>query len=582
MSVLNIISMLGGLSLFLFGIKVMSGELEKTAGGKLEKILQKMTDKPFKALLLGAATTAAVQSSSAVTVMLVGLVNSGIMSLGQTVGVIMGANIGTTVTAWILSLAGIRGDSLILNLLKPSSFSPIIAFIGILMIMISKKSRVKDAGIILMGFAVLMFGMQIMSESMAPLAETKEFRDVLPTLNNPFLGLAVGTVATVILQSSSATVGVLQALSVSGVLTYGTTAPIIAGQNVGACVTAVISSVGTSVNAKRTAAVHVYFNLIGAAIFLSGFCVADRFFDFSFFNQTASPAGIAFIHSSFNLFFAALLFPFSKGLERLAVNTIRSKNDAYKRPLVDDRLLDSPSLAVAEGREYTVKMARIAGDALLDAISLLENYDRKKAEKIEENEQALDDYEDKLGTFLVKISGRSLAEEDGKIVSTLLHSIGDFERIGDHAVNIMQTAKEICDKQIAFSDEAKAEMKTAAAAVAEIISLTLESFANSDVSSARKVEPLEEVIDDILAEIKDRHIARLTRGECSVVAGFVLSDLLADYERVSDHCSNVAVAVIQISRSVFDAHEYLNDYKTSGNEAFTSAFSDYKRKYALP
>lgn len=580
MTVFSFISLLGGLALFLFGMNTMSGGLEKTAGGKLEKILKKMTDRPIKALLLGIAITATVQSSSAVTVMLVGLVNSGIMQLSQSVGVIMGSNIGTTVTAWILSLAGIESDNFFVSLLKPSNFSPIIAFIGILLVTVSKKNRSKDIGNICLGFAILMFGMEMMSDSMAPLSEMDEFREIMVMFNNPVLGLLAGIILTAIVQSSSATVGILQALSITGALSYGIAIPIIMGQNIGTCVTALISSIGVSKNAKRVAAIHVYFNLIGTAILLTGFYTANMIFDFAFADDAIAPAGIAVIHSIFNIATTAILFPFSKQLEKLARKTV--KDTTGKSAFIDERLLNSPSLAVSQSRNYTVKMGQLAIKTLLDSIKIIEKYDRKTADRITENERILDEYEDKLGTFLVKIASHDLTDEDSNTVATLLHTIGDFERIGDHAVNIMKTAKEISKKQICFSDKAREELKIATDAIKEILEITGSAFADNNILLALEVEPLEQVIDSILADIKTRHISRLTGGSCTIELGFILSDLLTNYERVSDHCSNIAVCLIQISRSVFDAHEYLNEYKTSGSKEFTDRFESYKRKYILP
>lgn len=582
MSVFNLISLFGGLALFLFGMNTMSGNLEKTAGGKLEKILKVMTDKPLKALLLGTAITATIQSSSAVTVMLVGLVNSGIMQLNQAIGVIMGSNIGTTVTAWILSLAGIDSNNFLVNLLKPSSFAPIVAFIGILMTMTSKKNRTKDIGGICLGFAILMFGMEMMSTAMEPLAEMEGFRNLMVMFNNPILGVLLGIVLTAVIQSSSAAIGILQALSLTGAISYGMAIPIIMGQNIGTCITALLSSIGVSKNAKRVAAVHVYFNLIGTALLLSAFYISDMIFDFAFTGSSIEPAGVAIIHSIFNVATTVILFPFSKLLEKLARKTVKDKKATGKSSFIDDRLLNVPALAVSEGKDYTVQMGQIAIEALLDSISLVEKFDTKIVDKIIESEQKLDDYEDKLGTFLVKVSSHDLTDADSNMVSTLLHVIGDFERIGDHAVNIAKAAQEISDKQINFSENATAELKVATNAIKEILELTEKAFAENDFALAKQVEPLEQVIDDLLAEIKSRHIARLTGGKCTIELGFVLSDLLTNYERVSDHCSNIAVCQIQISKSVFDTHEYLNNYKTSGSETFTHSFDEYKNKYILP
>ncbi len=582
MTIFNFISLFGGLALFLFGMNTMSGSLEKTAGGKLEKILRVMTDKPIKALLLGAAITATIQSSSAVTVMLVGLVNSGIMQLGQAIGVIMGSNIGTTITAWILSLSGIDSNNFFVQLLKPAALSAIIAFIGILLTMVSKKNRTKDIGGICLGFAVLMFGMNMMSDAMDPLSEMEEFRNLMITFQNPIFALLLGIVLTAIIQSSSASVGILQALSLTGAISYGVAIPIIMGQNIGTCITAVLSSIGVSKNAKRVSAVHVYFNVIGTAILLTGFYVSNFIFKFAFVDSAIDPAGIAIIHTIFNIATTVILFPFSKLLEKLARKTVKDKKATGKSAFIDDRLLNSPALAVSEGKNYTVKMGQIAIEALLDSISLVEKFDTKTVDKIIESEQKLDDYEDKLGTFLVKVSNHNLADDDANTVSTLLHAIGDFERIGDHAVNIAKAAQEINDKDISFSANATAELKVATNAIREILELTEKAFAENDFALAMKVEPLEQVVDDLLAEIKSRHIARLTGGKCTIELGFVLSDLLTNYERVSDHCSNIAVCLIQISKSVFDTHEYLNEYKSSGSETFTHSYDEYKEKYILP
>ena len=581
MSILNIFTLLGGLALFLFGMSTMSNGLEKTAGGKLEKILRKMTDKPIKALILGAGITATIQSSSAVTVMLVGLVNSGIMQLGQAIGVIMGSNIGTTVTAWLLSLAGIESDNIFVSLLKPSSFSPIVAFIGILLIMVAKKQKLKDIGSICMGFAVLMFGMEFMSDSMSPLAEMEEFRNLMVMFNNPLLGLAVGVIMTAIIQSSSATVGILQALSLTGALSYNMAIPIIMGQNIGTCITAVISSIGVSKNAKRVSVVHIYFNLIGTAILLSAFYGANAVFDFAFADSSIDPAGIAIVHSIFNIVTTVVLFPFSKQLEKLAVKTVKDKNEKTKETFIDDRLLGTPALAVSECRNYTVEMGKKAIETLLDSVSLVSEFDSKLAESVVENEGILDNYEDKLGTFLVKVSAQELTNEDSNTVSTLLHAIGDFERIGDHAVNIMKTAKEINEKGISFSDEAKKELAVAENAIREILEITRIAFSENKPEIALEVEPLEQVIDGLLKKIKSRHISRLTDGNCTIELGFILSDLITNYERVSDHCSNIAVCVIRISDSMFDIHQYLNDYKTTDNPEFREKYKSYKAKYSI-
>ena len=582
MTVFNIFTLLGGLAFFLFGMNTMSNGLERVAGGKLESILGKMTDKPIKGLILGAGITATIQSSSAVTVMLVGLVNSGIMKLGQSIGVIMGSNIGTTITAWVLSLAGIESDNFFVSLLKPANFSPLIALAGIILIMAAKKTRSKDVGSVMMGFAVLMTGMELMSTSMDPLAESESFKNAMTLFNNPLFALATGAVLTGIIQSSSATVGILQALSITGGLSYGMAIPIIMGQNIGTCVTSLISSIGVSKSAKRVATVHVYFNVIGTAFYLALYYILDSIFKFAFSDLAIDPLGIAFVHSIFNVATTILLFPFIKQLEKLAIKTVKDKPSDIKGVFLDERLLATPSLAVSECRNYTAEMAKIAAQTLNDSISLLDTYSHKLADKIKEDEQKLDDYEDKLGTFLVKISSQKLTDNDSNTVSTLLHTIGDFERIGDHALNIVKVAKEISDKDISFSQQAKNELKIATEAIKEILSITVQSFTDNDAQRALDVEPLEQVIDKILSEIKKRHINRLTGGDCTIELGFILSDLLTNYERVSDHCSNIAVCIIQISKSVFDTHEYLNEYKNAGGEYFTNAYNDYKQKYILP
>lgn len=582
MTVFDIFTLLGGLAFFLFGMHIMSSGLEKIAGGKLEIILRKMTDKPIKGLLLGAAVTATIQSSSAVTVMLVGLVNSGIMKLGQTIGVIMGSNIGTTLTAWILSLAGIESDNFFLKMLKPSSFSPIIALVGIIMIMASKREKVKDVGSSLMGFAVLMYGMQLMSSATTPLSESEKFGQMLIYFKNPLLGVLVGLVITGIVQSSAATIGILQALSMTGAITYSMAIPIIMGENIGTCVTSLLSSIGVSKDAKRVSFIHIMIKVIGTVFYLTIYFALDMAIGFTFSDDAASPVGIAVVHTIFNIATTVLLFPFSKFLEKFALKAIKDNGKDEKKAFIDDRLLNSPSLAISECKSKTIFMSRTAKDSLFDSISLLSDYDNKVADRILKYEETLDELEDSLGTFLVKLSSRELSKEDSNTISILLHTIGDFERIGDHAVNILKVAKEISDKGISFSDEATAELKTATDAITEILDITIDAFCHGNATLALEVEPLEQVIDNLLSEIKDRHIQRLTGGNCTIELGFVLSDLITNYERVSDHCSNIAVCIIQISNSVFDTHGYLNDYKSSEAGKFVETFELYKEKYNLP
>ncbi len=580
MDIFNLFTLLGGLAFFLYGMNVMSSGLEKMVGGKLERVLKSMTSNKFKSLALGAAITIAIQSSSAMTVMLVGLVNSGIMQLSQTVGVIMGSNIGTTLTAWILSATGIQSDNFFLRLLKPESFSPVVAFVGALLVMACKEGKKRDVGSILLGFSVLMTGMTLMSGSVSGLADMPFFKDVLIMFNNPIAGILLGAVITGIIQSSAASVGILQSLSITGSITFGMAIPIIMGQNIGTCVTSLISSIGTNKNAKRVTAVHIYFNVLGTVICLSLFYIINAFFHFDFVDAPINTVGIAFVHSLFNVLTTLILLPFSKQLEKLATLTIREKST--KEELLDERLLLSPSFAIAECRNLTVRMAKEARDSMLAAIGLLGKYDSKTAEVVNQYEDDIDQFEDKLGTFLVKISSKNLSHADSNEASELLHAIGDFERIGDHAVNILRAAEELRDKGLTFSPQAQEELKVLTQAIVDILNLTVEAFEKDDSKLASRVEPLEQVIDSLKLEVKNRHIRRLQEGRCTIELGFVLSDLLTNYERVSDHCSNVAVTVIQIKDSVMDTHGYLNEVKTAGGPEFTQAFNAYQETYQLP
>lgn len=580
MDIFNLFTLLGGLAFFLYGMNVMSSGLEKMVGGKLERVLESMTSNKFKALLLGAVITVTVQSSSAVTVMLVGLVNSGIMQLGQTVGVLIGAGVGTTMTSWILSLAGIESTNFFLRLLKPESFSPLIALVGILMRTGGKKDKTKDIGSILLGFSILMTGMTLMGDSVEPLADMPQFQDILVMFNNPVAGILIGTVFTGIIQSSAATVGILQSLSLTGSITFSMAMPLVLGANIGTCVTGIISCMGTNKNAKRVAVINLYFKLIGAVVLMSLFYGLNAVFHFSFVDQPISAVGVAVVHTLFNVINTILFLPFTKQLEKLAKLTIRDKNT--KEELLDERLLLSPGFAIAECRNLTVQMAKSARDSLLASIDIVREYDPKKAEYITQTESMIDMYEDKLGTFLVKISSKNLTHDDSNEVSELLHAIGDFERIGDHAVNILRVAEEIRDKGLTFSEHAQQELEVLTQAIIDILNLTVDAFEKEDSALAGKVEPLEQVIDGLKKEIKNRHVKRLQEGRCTIELGFVLSDLLTNYERVSDHCSNVAVTVIQIKDSVMDTHDYLNKVKTDGGEEFTSAYNSYKKTYRLP
>lgn len=580
-----VITLLGGLAFFLFGMNVMSSGLERMAGGRLEHTLKKITSNAFKSFLLGVGITVAVQSSSAVTVMLVGLVNSGLMEIGQTVGVIMGSNIGTTITSWILSLAGIQSGNPLVNLLNPSNLSPIIALIGILLIMLSKQNRKKDAGSICIGFAILMTGMNMMSGAVSPLADNPSFMSVMTAFENPILGVIIGAVLTAIIQSSSASVGILQALSLTGSVTYGMAIPIIMGQNIGTCVTALISSIGVSKNARKVSVVHATFNLIGAAVCLILIYGINLIFPLELLKQSISPVGIAVSHSIFNIFTTILLIPFSKQLVKIANLVIRGDSKSRKKKndpvFLDERLLNTPSFAASECSNLTVKMAYAARDNILLSVKMLQEYDKKQVETVVEQESLLDTYEDKIGSFLVQLSGKELSDTDSRTTSKLLHCIGDFERIGDHAVNMIKSAEEIHEKGITFSPEAQKELSVLTKALEEILTLTTTAFEKDDLETAKKVEPLEQAIDFITSEIKSKHVSRLQNGECTIETGFILSDLLNNYERVSDHCSNIAVAVIELDHRSFGTHAYLNSIKSNENQEFRGDYEHYVEKYSL-
>jgi len=580
MTIFSIFTLLGGLAFFLYGMNVMSGGLEKLAGSRLETALKRMTSNAFASLALGAGITIAIQSSSALTVMLVGLVNSGIMDISQTVGVIMGSNIGTTLTAWILSLSGIDSKNIFINLLKPENFSPLIALAGILLSMLSKKDSKKSIGNICLGFAVLMFGMELMKDSMAPLADSPEFASILTAFNNPVLGVLVGALFTGIIQSSAASVGILQALSLTGGISYGMAIPIIMGQNIGTCVTALISSIGVSKNAKKVAAIHLSFNIIGTALCLVLFYGIHAIFPFEFIDANVEPWGIALVHTIFNVFVTVVLMPFSKQLVKLANMLVRGKDKTEQCRFLDERLLSTPSFAASECNNLTVKMANLAQSTLLSSIEMIENYAAKEADAIRDAEDYLDRYEDELGTYLVKLSGKELSDADSRKVSKLLHTIGDFERLGDHALNLLDGAEEIHNKQIHFSGDAQRELGVLSTAIRDIMTLTVDAFVNDDIEKAKRVEPLEQIVDLLSADIKARHIERLRAGNCTIELGFILSDMLNNYERISDHCSNIAVAIIELGHDSFQTHEYLNAVKTDDSE-FNALFAEYQTQYQL-
>lgn len=588
MSIFDVLALFGGLALFLFGMNVMGDGLTRAAGGKMERILEKLTSTPIKGVLLGAAVTAVIQSSSATTVMVVGFVNSGIMKLRQAVGIIMGANIGTTVTSWILSLSGIQGDSIWIQMLKPSSFSPILAVIGIAFLMFSKNEKKHDIGMIFLGFTILMYGMDAMSGAVAPLADVPEFANVLLMFSNPVLGMIVGTLFTAIIQSSSASVGILQALCMTGAVTYGTALPIIMGQNIGTCVTALLSSIGAKKNAKRAAFVHLYFNLIGTILFMIVFYSINAFVNFGVLQDMAAPAGIAVIHSIFNILTTIVLLPFGKGLEKLATLTIREKEEPVEEiaelvPLkhLDARFLEQPAFAVTQSMDVMNQMAGYSAEALYDSLELMKDYSDEKWQRVEALEDIVDKYEDELGTYLAKVSGKELAEEDSKRVSNGLHCIGDLERISDHALAIAEIYAKMHKEEMVFSDKAMAELNLYSNAVYEIMSMTCKALNEDDMEIAKRIEPLEEVINGLNATIKKQHIKRLQKGKCTIELGIALENLLNNYERVADHCSNVAASLLQVKTDSFDTHEYLNRVKQESNVEFQAMYSMYKEKYSL-
>ncbi|MGC2873780.1 Na/Pi cotransporter family protein [Ihubacter sp. mB4P-1] len=580
MDIFSFISLFGGLALFLYGMNLMSAGLEKLAGGKLEGILKKMTSNPVKSLFLGIGITAVIQSSSAVTVMLVGLVNSGIMQLSGTVGVIMGSNIGTTVTAWILSLVGIESDNVWIRLLKPESFSPILALAGILLMMTAKNSRKKDIGSIMIGFAILMYGMDFMSDAVSPLADMPEFASMLTAFTNPLLGIVTGLALTAVIQSSSASVGILQALSLTGSISYGMAIPIIMGQNIGTCVTALISSIGVSRNAKRVAVIHISFNIIGTVICMAAYFVLHYLVELPFLAEAAGPAGIAVAHSVFNITTTVLLLPFSHHLVKIAEHSVKTEPEK-EIAFLDERLLNTPSIALSECNHITTEMAYVAKNAMMHAMDVLFAYDEKMEAEVVRLEGEADIYEDRLGSYLVKLSGCDLSDADSKQISKLLHTIGDFERISDHAVNIVEAAREIQEKKITLSPEGMHEIRTATKALREILDTTIKAFDNADLELARRVEPLEEIIDELSETIKLNHISRLQAGVCTIQQGFILSDIMTNYARVSDHCSNIAVAMIELSKASFETHEYVDKLKTMDDPAFRQMYGEYQKKYAI-
>lgn len=586
MDIFNVLNMIGGLSLFLYGMNLMGNGLSKMAGGKLENILEMLTTKRIFAVLLGAGVTAVIQSSSATTVMVVGFVNSGIMKLSQAVGIIMGANIGTTITSWMLSLTGIEGSTIWLKMLKPSSFSPILAAIGIILVMASKsESKKKDIGGILLGFAILMFGMETMSGAVSGLASNPSFTRLMTAFSNPILGMAVGAILTAIIQSSSASVGILQALCATGAVHYSVALPIIMGQNIGTCVTSIISSVGASKNARRAAMVHLYFNLIGTIIFMMFFYAANSFIDFAFLGDSANAAGIAVIHSLFNIGATIVLFPFSNQLVKLAEITIpdgKIKEETLEDTVsIDERFLGRPAFAMELCRGKVREMAELTRNSMRLALEVLLEYNEEKAKEVIRLESVADKYEDALGSYLVKLSSKNISATDSQSMSIILHSISDFERISDHAMDIVKSAEEIHVKGLSFTKHAKIEIETLCRAVNDICKLTIESFCKDKVEDALHVEPLEEVIDTLAKTIKENHIKRLQKGKCTIEMGFILEDILTGLERVSDHCSNVAVEMITIYDNDYNTHEYFKNFSPQERESFNAEYEELIKRYPI-
>lgn len=582
MELYAVLSLIGGLAFFLFGMHTMSSSLSKMASGGLERMLKRVTSNPILSLLLGVVITVAMQSSSATTVMLVGLVSSGLMQFSQTIYVILGANVGTTLTAWILSLSGIQNEAVWVQMLKPSHFSPIVAIIGIVLLMFTKSDKKRTIGTVMIGFALLMFGMTLMSDSVSPLAEKPEFQEVLERLANPFLGLVVSLGFTAVVQSSAATIGVLQAISLSGGMSYAMAIPMVMGLNIGTCATSLISCIGANTNAKRVAVAHLTIKILGALVGLPIFLLLLRFGLLPFSAEAVTPWSIALIHTIYNLILTLLFLPLSKPLTLLVEKLVREKKQEKGEAVftLDERLLRVPSVAIAECANKTGEMCTIARSVLQDSFEILFDYRKEIAEKIEEQENKLDLLEDKLGTYLVPLGTKNLSVSDSRKVSEMLHTIGDFERLGDHAVNLMKVSREINEKKIVFSADAMKELQTALAAATEILDLTEESYRTGNAELAHKVEPLEQVIDRLISTTKDHHIDRLVAGNCTIEHGFVLSDILTNIERVSDHCSNVAVALIELGHNSFETHQYLNGVK-SGNEEFERQYAVYAEKYGV-
>lgn len=581
MTIFDVLSLISGLSLFMFGMNVMGEALERKAGGKLKHFLEVLTASKLKGFLLGLGVTAVIQSSSATTVMVVGFVNSGVMTLKQAISIIMGANVGTTVTAWILSLTGIQSNSLFLQLLKPSSFTPILALIGVIFLVFLKDKKKKDTGTILLGFAVLMVGMETMSAAVKPLAQVEGFRNILLMFSNPIFGVLAGAFITGIIQSSSASVGILQALSATGQVTVGSAIPIIMGQNIGTCVTALLSSAGTTKNAKRAAMVHLYFNIVGTLVVMCVFYGLNAVMHFSFLKEAANQFNIAVIHTLFNVICTALLLPFSDLLEKMAYATIKGDDKESKIEPLDERLLVTPSIALEQCRLKVCDMALLSQEAIENAMKMLTSYDAKTAEMIRDAEAQADEYEDMLSNYMVRLGARNMAENDSNESMKLLHIIGDIERISDHATNILESAEEMHDKKIEFSGSAKEELDMLCAAVREIVGLAVRVCEDNNLEQAASIEPLEEVIDALRDKLRLNHTHRLQEGSCTIELGFIYSDLLVNLERVADHCSNIGGCVLEMEEIGSGVHEYLREVRDKSNEKFKMKYDQYAKKYQL-
>ncbi len=583
MDIFTLLSLIGGLVLFLYGMELMGDALKKLAGGKLESVLARLTSTRWKGFLLGLVVTAVIQSSSATTVMLVGFVNSGVMKLGQTISIIMGANIGTTITAWLLSTADIQGTAMLIRLFKPESFTPVLALIGLLMRMMAKKDKRRNTGIILIGFAILMFGMDAMSGAVEGLRNNETFTNLLTMFSNPIMGILVGFVFTAVIQSSSASVGVLQALSLSCIIPYSTAIPVILGQNIGTTVTPIISAISGNTDSKRVAMTCLYIKMIGVVVVVSVFYALNFFIGFDFMMKSVGAFEIAIIHTLFNVISTVILIPFCNIIEKLAIKTVRGKNEKEEMDvfaMLDDRFLEMPSFAVEKCKELVCDMANLARDSLKKATELLDNYNDDKFEEVNMLETSIDKYEDKTSTYLVRVTKNQMSSKDSKIVTELLHCIGDIERISDHALNIAEAAKEIYDKKVEFSSKAKEDIAIISRATQEILDLAIDALINDDIEIAKTVEPLEQVIDRLKRKIKNGHISRLRQGDCTMELGFILSDLLTNYERISDHCSNIAVCFIEMANDEFEVHKYLSRVK-SGEEEFDEMYKAYKLKYYI-